>query len=91
MEDRTRGDECFGAACGVQEDSASQVAKGGRPTHGVHEYVRVLFQYSIDRSSGLPITLAEDAAQPFLLSDRTRGVFNIPQLAGSKTRHVDRE
>ena len=30
----------------------------------------VLFQYSIDRSSGFSIVVAEDAAQPFLSSDR---------------------
>ena len=30
----------------------------------------VLFQYSTDRSSGFTIVVAEDAAQPFLSSDR---------------------
>jgi hypothetical protein len=30
----------------------------------------VLFQYSIDRSSGFSMVVAEDAAQPFLSNDR---------------------
>ena len=36
----------------------------------VVEVEAVLFQYSIDPSSGLPIVVAEDAAQPFLSSNR---------------------
>ena len=43
---------------------------GGQRTYADIAIEAVLFQYSIDPSSGFSIVVAEDAAQPFLSSDR---------------------